>query len=182
MSTMKTVMSVVMVAAIGMSAGADARERVRGDGADRRQSPAGQGPARNSSDRRADRADDRAADAEARLRTNRPDGAGAAHRGDRRTAHYESRVDNRQAMQRARIRQGVRAGQVTPREARRLRQSQRQIARMEHRFGADGRFTRIERHKLNRALARSSRQIQRSRHDTHGRPPARWFWSHRGRI
>ena len=75
------------------------------------------------------------------------------------------RVDHRCAVQHARIRQGVKSGQLTPREARRLRRDQRHIRRMEHRAKADGVVTPRERARLNHAQNRESRRIYRLKHN-----------------
>lgn len=78
---------------------------------------------------------------------------------------YTPRVDHRRVVQRARIRQGVRSGQLTPREARRLRMGERHIRRMERRTKADGHVTRGERWHLNHAQNRESRRIYRLKHN-----------------
>jgi hypothetical protein len=74
-------------------------------------------------------------------------------------------VDGRQANQRERIRDGIEAGDLTRKEARRLRRQQRRIARMEDRLGADGYFTPRERRRMDRVLDRASRRIARARHN-----------------
>ncbi len=75
------------------------------------------------------------------------------------------RVDHRRVVQHARIRQGVKSGQLTPREARKLRRDQRHIGRMEHRAKADGVVTPRERARLNHAQNRESRRIHRLKHN-----------------
>jgi hypothetical protein len=80
------------------------------------------------------------------------------------------RVDHRQAAQRARIRDGVRSGQLTPREAAHLRMGQRHVARVERRLGADGRFTARERMRLERLQDRHGRAIWRLKHNGRMRP------------
>jgi hypothetical protein len=75
------------------------------------------------------------------------------------------RVDRREARQHARIQQGVRSGELTPREAARLRAGQRHVQRMEYRAKADGRVTLRERAQLGRAQARQSRHIARLKHN-----------------
>jgi hypothetical protein len=67
--------------------------------------------------------------------------------------------------QELRIRQGVRAGQLTRREACRLRSGQRHIRRMKLRAQADGRITLRERARLHRALDRQDIRIRRLRHN-----------------
>ena len=55
----------------------------------------------------------------------------------------------------------VKSGEVTHRELKRIRKDQRKIARMDRRFGGDGRYTKRERRKLNSALDRASRRVYR---------------------
>jgi hypothetical protein len=75
------------------------------------------------------------------------------------------RLDRREWRQHERIRQGVYAGQLTPREARHLRMGQRHIRRMEQRFRADGRIGPRERVRLHCALDRQSARIYRFKHN-----------------
>lgn len=74
-------------------------------------------------------------------------------------------LERRAARQELRIRQGVRAGQLTRREAVRLRQGQRHIRRMELRARAEGRMGPRERVRLHRALDRQSARIWRLKHN-----------------
>jgi hypothetical protein len=74
----------------------------------------------------------------------------------------------RAVRQELRIRQGVRAGQLTRRETYRLRLGQRHIRRMELRARADGRVGPRERVRLHRAHERQDARIWRLRHN--GRP------------
>jgi hypothetical protein len=75
------------------------------------------------------------------------------------------RIDRREARQHARIRQGVRSGELTPGEAARLRQGQRHVDRMEDRAKADGVVTPRERARITRAQDRQSRRIYRLKHN-----------------
>jgi hypothetical protein len=77
--------------------------------------------------------------------------------------------DRREHRQRARIRHGIRAGEITRREAVRLRASQGVIRAYERRAERDGRLTRRERNHLDRLLDRSSRRIYRQSHDNQER-------------
>ena len=76
---------------------------------------------------------------------------------------YAPRIERREVQQRLRIRQGVRRGDLTRREAMRLRMRGLGIRRMELRARADGRVTQGERWRLERALDRRSRTIFRLR-------------------
>ena len=74
-------------------------------------------------------------------------------------------VERRSARQELRIRQGVRAGQLTRRETVRLRQGQRHIRSMELRAPVDGQIGPRERGRLHRALDRQSVRIWRLKHN-----------------
>lgn len=75
------------------------------------------------------------------------------------------RVDRRQTHQAQRIRDGVRSGEITRAEARRLVRGQRHVHRMERRAKADGVVTRRERARLAHAQNVQSRHIARARHN-----------------
>lgn len=78
-------------------------------------------------------------------------------------------VDARQNRQEARIDQGIRSGELTPREAARLDAQQDRIERREARAKADGDVTARERVRLHRAENRASRNIARQKHDRQDR-------------
>lgn len=80
-------------------------------------------------------------------------------------------INDRQQNQRQRIANGVRSGELTARETRRLVREQAQIRRMEHRFrrSGDGLSDR-ERARLQRELNQSSRHIRRQSHDRQDYP------------
>ena len=75
------------------------------------------------------------------------------------------RVDRREARQHARIRDGVRSGELTPREAARLRAGQVHVHRVERRAKSDGVVTLRERARMERAQNRQSRHIARLKHN-----------------
>ena len=75
------------------------------------------------------------------------------------------RIERREARQQARIHQGVRSGELTRGEARRLEMGQRHVDRMEDRAKADGRVTPRERVRISRAQNRQSRHIARLKHN-----------------
>ncbi len=76
------------------------------------------------------------------------------------------REERREARQQARIAQGVRSGQLTPRETIRLERGEQRIDRMEARAKAnDGRIGPRERARIERAQNRESRQIYRLKHN-----------------
>ena len=80
-------------------------------------------------------------------------------------------VDQRQANQQARIQDGVRSGELTRREATRLRAEQRRIRADERRAKADGVVTHAERSQLRREQNRASRDIARQKNDAQKRRP-----------
>ena len=68
-----------------------------------------------------------------------------------------------------RIRQGIRSGELTRAEARRLEAEQARI-RVDERFArADGRLTPKERERLHKELRHASRDIYRQKHDNQDR-------------
>ena len=71
------------------------------------------------------------------------------------------RYDRRQAHQKERVKQGVRSGELTARETRSLVRGQVHVNRMENRAEADGKVTRKERLRLERAQNKQSRRIYR---------------------
>ena len=79
------------------------------------------------------------------------------------------RVDRREALQRARIAEGRRSGDLTRAEMRRLNAGQRQVHRMERRAGTDGVVTRGERRRIERVQDRESRAIYRLKHNARRR-------------
>ena len=81
------------------------------------------------------------------------------------------RVDRRERNQQRRIRQGVRSGELTKREAHRLRRQERVTRAEERAAKADGKVTKRERRHLNRRENRTSRRIYRQKHDQQKRNP-----------
>jgi hypothetical protein len=79
-------------------------------------------------------------------------------------------IDAREQNQRERIRQGVRSGELTHREAARLRGEQAGLRAEERRYRATGGgLNAWERRDLQRDLSRSSRDIYRQKHDGQSR-------------
>jgi hypothetical protein len=79
-------------------------------------------------------------------------------------------VNDRQQNQRARIRQGVRSGELTRREAGRLQAKQARI-RVNEAYArrSGGEFTARERARIQHQQNRASRQIYRQKHDRQDR-------------
>jgi hypothetical protein len=78
-------------------------------------------------------------------------------------------IAHRQAEQKARIREGVRSGELTPEEARTLRVEQRLVRITKRAMKSDGVVIPRERRVLNRQLNRTSRDIAREKHDSEKR-------------
>lgn len=74
-------------------------------------------------------------------------------------------IDRRQANQERRIQEGVKSGQITPREAARLEKGQDRIERMEAKAKEDGKVTKQERARIEHAQNVESRRIAREAHD-----------------
>ena len=78
-------------------------------------------------------------------------------------------INNIQHREQLRIRQGIRSGELTRPEARRLESQQAKI-RVDERFArADGKLTAKERTRLHRELGHASRNIYRQKHDNQDR-------------
>lgn len=126
----------------------------------------GQAFARDRDDRRYDRDHHRYSIDDVRGGKKHRSKRGRDHRSkhDRRGC-FDCRVEKRQDRQQARIRQGLRSGELTRHEARKLRKQQRRVERLERRYAADGKFTKTERRRLVRALDRASDRIYRFKHN-----------------
>jgi hypothetical protein len=91
----------------------------------------------------------------------------------RRSGGYN--VNRRQDYQRDRIRNGIRSGELTRGEARRLYDQQRRIDRYEYRSRRDGGgLDWRERQRLDRMLDRSGRDIYRQKNDRQDRDRYRY--------
>lgn len=78
-------------------------------------------------------------------------------------------INTQQRAQQQRIARGVRSGELTRGEADRLRDEQRDIAREERRYRADGYLSAAERADLQRDLNRASRHIHNEANDRQDR-------------
>ena len=78
-------------------------------------------------------------------------------------------VDRREHSQRARIRQGVKSGELTRNEAKKLRKEQVKIRAIERKAKSDGDITRKEVRKLDRALDKASKDIYKQKNDKQDR-------------
>jgi hypothetical protein len=76
------------------------------------------------------------------------------------------RVTKRQLNQQARIKEGVKSGDLTRRETRRLEREQAKIAIDKAKAKSDGVVTPREKAKLKREQNRASRHIYKEKHDS----------------
>ncbi len=75
------------------------------------------------------------------------------------------RITKRQMNQKARIRQGVKSGELTKGEARKLRQEQKTIQAEKQMAKADGKVTPAERAKMRKDQNKASKDIYRLKHN-----------------
>jgi hypothetical protein len=80
-------------------------------------------------------------------------------------------INGRQHREHQRIRQGIRSGELTRFEARRLGAQQARIRAYERYARRDGEISRRERAHLDRGMDRASRNIYRQKHDRQDRNP-----------
>jgi uncharacterized membrane protein YebE (DUF533 family) len=78
-------------------------------------------------------------------------------------------IDHRQDRQERRIEQGVRSGELTPRETARLERGQARIRQMERQALADGRISRRERAAIDREQDKQNQLIARFKHNDRAR-------------
>ena len=80
-------------------------------------------------------------------------------------------INRRERHEQQRIRQGIRNGELTRREAGRLEAQQARIRIAERFAKADGHVTGRERARIDYMLDRASRNIHRQKHDSQDRIP-----------
>lgn len=96
-------------------------------------------------------------------------------------ANHADRLEQRIDRQHDRIRHGIRSGELTRWEARKLRKQHRRIVRLEDRYLRDGRLDRQERRKLRHKLDKASERIYEFKHNEHRKIAAvrhhrGWSW------
>lgn len=79
------------------------------------------------------------------------------------------RNNNREARQEARINQGIKSGELTAHEAKKLERGQERIDEAQDKAMADGKMTAKEKLKLEKMQDRQSRKIYRQKHDAQDR-------------
>jgi hypothetical protein len=87
------------------------------------------------------------------------------HQENRQFRNRANRIEQRLENQRFRIRDGVTTGELTRKEAKRLRKQQRRIARLARSFMYDGYLDRYEFSELREKLNRASQRIYRLKHN-----------------
>jgi 3-hydroxymyristoyl/3-hydroxydecanoyl-(acyl carrier protein) dehydratase len=85
------------------------------------------------------------------------------------SAQNTPKVDARQSTQKARIRDGVKDGELTKKEAKIVRAEQRHIKKVEKKAKSDGEITAKERAKLDRKQDRASKRIVKQKNDNQTR-------------
>jgi len=78
-------------------------------------------------------------------------------------------INSREHNQQSRIRQGVRGGELTRAETRRLEAEEARIRAREARAKRDGKITPAERERLQKELDKASHDISRQKHDGQNR-------------
>jgi len=78
-------------------------------------------------------------------------------------------IDKREQNQKARIKQGVKSGELTKKETRRLAAEQKKIKHDEKKAKADGVVTPQEKAKIRKEQKRASKDIYRQKHDAQKR-------------
>lgn len=84
-------------------------------------------------------------------------------------ATANAQVNKRQQNQQARTKQGVKSGEITKHEAKRIHTQQKHVQHIETKAKSDGVVTKKEKAKLKVAQNRSSRSIYRKKHNKRDR-------------
>lgn len=84
-------------------------------------------------------------------------------------AWAQSSIDQRERRQQRRIADGVRSGELTRQEVKKLEKQQARIHRQEARAKSDGEFTAKERARIQKKQNQASRQIYKEKHDNQDR-------------
>ncbi len=74
-------------------------------------------------------------------------------------------LDERQQNQKQRIKQGIKSGELTKKETRRLVNGQKQLNKMERKAKSDGIVTKKERVRLQHKANKESAKIAHNKHD-----------------
>jgi hypothetical protein len=82
-------------------------------------------------------------------------------------------INERQKNQKARIKEGVKSGELTKHEAKKLRKEEKEIREEKKAAKADGTVTKEERKEIRKDERKASRDIAKQKHDAQKRPKAR---------
>lgn len=80
-------------------------------------------------------------------------------------AQETPRVDARQKVQKERIKEGMKSGDLTKPEAKKVARQQKTVQKMEEKAKSDGVVTPKERARLHKAQQKTSREIARQKKD-----------------
>jgi len=81
-------------------------------------------------------------------------------------------VNAQQRAQQGRVQQGVRSGELTPAEAKALKEKDKTLRQEERAYKSDGKLTVAERKDLHQDANKLSRDIHRQKHDGQAKPAA----------
>ncbi len=95
--------------------------------------------------------------------------AGAVSAGAEIAGESTVRIDTREHHQKERIADGVASGELTKKEAQRLREGQRHVKALEAQAKVDGDITPAERARIEAAQDRQSARIHTQKHDAQDR-------------
>ena len=84
----------------------------------------------------------------------------------------DSHINQRQQHQAQRINQGRKSGQLTPEEAKQLRQSEKSVRQEERAAKSDGNLSKAERKDLHQDMNKLSQDIYQEKHDAEVLPKA----------
>jgi uncharacterized membrane protein YebE (DUF533 family) len=93
----------------------------------------------------------------------------AAKKAAQAPARKTPAINERQHNQQERIRQGIKSGELTRREAVRLEKEEARIRANERRAKSDGKVTAAERARLEKELNKASQDIHEQKHDEQDR-------------
>lgn len=82
-------------------------------------------------------------------------------------------LDQKQQNQKQRIKQGVKSGELTKKETKRLAKGQAQLRKMERKAKSDGVVTKRERARLQHKATKESAKIAKNKHDRQKRAKAK---------
>src|SRR5262245_41716250 len=86
---------------------------------------------------------------------------------------HDPGVNARHRAQQGRIQQGVRSGELTPAEAKSLKEGEKSLRQEERAYKSDGNPTVTERKDLHQDANKLSRDIYREKHDAQAKPTAK---------